>query len=154
MRTQAPCIRHVNDDAQVWADLWRLQVQLGAVPYYMFVERDTGARRYFELPLQRAHAIYRDAITQVSGLSRTARGPSMSTGPGKVEIQGITEVAGEKVFVLRFIQARDVAWVQRPFFAAYDDSATWLDQLRPAFGAPRFFFEDAYRSHHGAADLK
>jgi len=32
--------------------------------------------------------------------------------------------------------------VHRPFFAAYDEKATWLNELRPAFGEPRFFFED------------
>jgi hypothetical protein len=58
----------------------------------------------------------------------------MSAGPGKVEIQGISEVNGEKVFVLRFIQARDQDLVQRPFFAQYDESATWYDQLRPVQG--------------------
>ena len=54
---------------------------------------------------------------QVSGLSRTARGPSMSASPGKVEISGVAEVNGQKVFVLRFLQARNPQWVQRPFFA-------------------------------------
>ena len=54
----------------------------------------------------------------------------------------MTEVAGERVFVLRFIQARNPDWVQRPFFAKYDAEATWLDQLRPAFGKDKFFFED------------
>src|SRR5690606_34839537 len=104
-------------------------------PYYMFVERDTGARRYFEVPLAEAWRIYRGAMKRVSGLARTARGPSMSCHPGKVEIQGVTEVAGEKVFVLRFIQGRNPDWVQRPFFAKYDARATWLDHLEPAFGA-------------------
>ena len=141
IRTQAPVLQHINDDAEVWARMWREQVQLGMVPYYMFVERDTGARRYFELPLEKAWQIYRDAMKQVSGLARTARGPSMSAQPGKVEIQGVTEVAGEKVFVLRFIQARNPEWVQRPFFAKYDPNAAWLDQLQPAFGADKFFYE-------------
>ena len=66
----------------------------------------------------------------------------MSAHPGKVEIQGVTEIGGERVFVLRFLQARDPEWVQRPFFARYDPSATWLDQLRPAFGDDKFFFEN------------
>jgi hypothetical protein len=83
-------------------------------------------------------------MQQVSGLARTARGPSMSAGPGKVEIQGVTEVAGEKVFVLRFIQGRNPDWVQRPFFARYDPAATWLDQLQPAFGEPKWFWQDEY----------
>ena len=141
IRTQAPVLRHVNDDADVWALMWKQQVHMGMVPYYMFVERDTGARHYFELPLERAWQIYREAIQQVSGLARTARGPSMSADPGKVEIQGVTEIRGEKVFVLRFIQARNPDWVQRPFFAKYSSDATWLDHLEPAFGEERFFFD-------------
>ena len=142
IRTQAPVLRHINDDAKIWASMWRKQVRMGMVPYYMFVMRDTGARQYFELPLERAWQIYRRAIQRVSGLGRTARGPSMSAMPGKVEIQGVSEFAGEKVFVLRFLQARNPDWVQRPFFAEYDPSATWLTDLKPAFGEDRFFFEN------------
>lgn len=145
LRAQAPLVRHINDDPAVWARLWGAETALGVVPYYMFVARDTGARRYFEVPLARACEIYRTAIRQVSGLSRTVRGPSMSAGPGKVEIQGVTEISGEKVFVLRFIQARDPAWVQRPFFARFDPHAMWFDDLRPAFGEREFFFATAYR---------
>lgn len=141
IRTQAPVLRNINDRASVWASMWNDQVALGMIPYYMFVERDTGARHYFELPLERAWQIYSDAIRQVSGLARTARGPSMSAAPGKVEIQGVSEIRGEKVFVLRFIQARNPDWVQRPFFAKYDPNATWLNHLQPAFGEEKFFFE-------------
>ena len=140
IRAQSPVLRWINDDADTWADLWRSEVALGIVPYYMFVERDTGAQHYFSLPLARCWEIYRGAIRQVSGLARTARGPSMSAWPGKVEVQGVAEVAGERVFVLRMIQARDPDWVQRPFFARYDPAATWLEDLRPAF-AERFFWE-------------
>ncbi len=142
IRTQAPVLRNINDDADVWATMWREQVRLGMVPYYMFVERDTGARQYFEVPLERAWHIYRDAIQQVSGLSRTVRGPSMSSMPGKIEICGVSEIRGEKVFTLRFLQARNPDWVYRPFFAKYDPTATWLDDLQPAFGDKKFFFED------------
>ncbi len=145
IRAQGPLLNHINNDAGAWATLWRRQVQLGIIPYYMFVERDTGARRYFEVPLARAWEVYRSAMQQVSGLGRTARGPSMSADPGKVEIQGVTEIHGEKVFVLRFIQGRNPDWVQRPFFAQYDPQATWLNQLKPAFGEKEFFFEEEYR---------
>lgn len=144
IRTQAPLLNNINNDAKVWAKMWRMQVKLGLIPYYMFIERDTGAKRYFEIPLERAWHVYREAMQQVSGLARTARGPSMSAGPGKVEVQGITEIKGEKVFVLRFIQARNPDWVQQPFFAKFDDKATWLDQLKPAFGEEKFFYQDEY----------
>ena len=145
VRCQAPLIRHVNDAAETWADLWRLEHALGAIPYYMFVERDTGPKRYFEVPLARAFRIFNDAFTQVSGLARTVRGPSMSATPGKVCVDGVARVAGEDVFVLRFLQARDPAWVGRPFFAAFDPAAVWLDDLRPAFGEPEFFFAAGMR---------
>ena len=146
IRSQGPLLAHINDDPDVWARLWREQVRLGIVPYYLFVERDTGARRYFEVPLVRAWEVYREAIQQVSGLARTARGPSMSAGPGKVEIQGVTEIQGEKVFVLRFLQGRNPEWVNRPFFARFDPEATWLDQLQPALGEKQFFYQDEYET--------
>lgn len=144
IRSQGPLLNHINNDAAVWSRLWREQVKLGIIPYYMFVERDTGARQYFEVPLAKAWEIYREAMQNVSGLGRTARGPSMSADPGKVEIQGVTEIQGEKVFVLRFIQGRNPDWVQRPFFAKYDEKATWLNHLTPAFGEEKFFFEDEF----------
>ena len=146
IRTQAPLVQHINDDADVWVRMWRTQVRLGLIPYYMFVERDTGAKRYFEVPLVRAYEIYREAMQQVSGLGRTARGPSMSAGPGKVEIQSVMEFNGEKVFVLRFIQGRNPDWVQKIFFAKYDENATWFDDLVPAFGEEKFFFTDEYNA--------
>ena len=145
IRCQAPLIRKVNDNANVWAQLWRQQVQLGMVPYYMFVERNTGAKAYFEVPLARAYKVFTEAYSQVVGLCRTVRGPSMSAMPGKVVVDGITQVAGEKVFVLKLLQGRDPKWVNRVFFAKYDPRATWLSDLQPAFGEERFFFEDALR---------
>ncbi|MFI6459843.1 hypothetical protein [Streptomyces sp. NPDC050538] len=48
----------------------------------------------------------------------------MSAMPGKVCVDGLAEVAGEKVFVLPPIQARAPSLVDRPFFAAYDERAT------------------------------
>jgi KamA family protein len=146
IRSQGPLLAHINDNADDWAKLWNTQVKLGIVPYYMFVERDTGAKAYFEVPLAKAWNIYRDAMQQVSGLARTARGPSMSAGPGKVEVQGVTEINGEKVFALRFVQGRNPDWVQRPFFAKYDEKVTWLGALKPALGADKFFFEDEYQA--------
>ncbi len=150
VRCQAPLIRHVNDNAENWRDMWRTQVRLGAIPYYMFVERDTGARGYFEVPLHSAYDIFTQAYSQVTGLARTVRGPSMSCTPGKVMVEGITEVRGEKVFVLKMIQARDPAWVNRVFFARYDEKATWMDQLRPAFGESEFLFEPGLRAMNEA----
>ena len=142
IRTQAPVVRHINDSAETWAKMLQMQVSLGCIPYYMFVERQTGAKRYFEIPLVRVLEIYREAVKQVSGLARTIRGPLMSALPGKVAIDGVAEIAGEKVFVLSFLQGRDPDWCKRPFFASFNPDATWLNNLKPAFGKDKFFYEN------------
>ncbi|WFE40902.1 lysine 2,3-aminomutase [Micromonospora sp. WMMD998] len=135
IRTQAPLIAHVNDRAGDWAAMWQRSVELGMVPYYMFVERDTGARSYFSVPLERAWQVYTDAVRSVSGLARTARGPVMSAAPGKVLVDGVVRVGGADLFSLRMIQARDAAHVGRQFFARYDPAAEWFDDLRPPHGS-------------------
>jgi KamA family protein len=141
IRTQSPLVRHVNDDPRAWAELWSTCVRLGVIPYYMFVERDTGANHYFEVPLVRAHDVFQTAYRSVSGLARTVRGPSMSAFPGKVMIDGVATIGGEKVFALQLLQARNAEWVRKPFYAKFDPTATWLDDLVPAFGEEKFFFE-------------
>src|SRR5690606_11128729 len=145
IRTQSPLIKGINDDADMWAKMRRQQVNMGMIPYYMFVERDTGARHYFEVPLEKTWEIFQKAYQQVSGVCRTVRGPSMSCTPGKVQILGTTMIpvdgVKQKVFVLQMLQGRNPDWVHRPFFAKYDPEARWMDDLRPAFG-DEFFFEE------------
>ena len=141
IRTQSPLLTNINDDADMWAQMWQKQVELGCIPYYMFVVRDTGAQHYFGVSLVKAHEIFQQAIQKVSGLARTVRGPSMSATPGKVQVDGVAEINGTKVIVLRMLQGRNPEWVNRPFFAKYDENAIWLDDLKPAFEG-KFFFED------------
>lgn len=146
IRTQSPVLRHINDSPALWAEMWQKQVSLGCIPYYMFMARDTGAREYFEVPIVRAWEIFRNAYQKVSGICRTVRGPSMSCTPGKVQMLGVSEIPShdgmQKVMVLRFLQGRDPDWVARPFFAQYDPKAAWIDELKPAFGQEKFFYEE------------
>jgi len=135
LRSQAPVIRGINDDAESWVTLWKRLSRVGVVPYYMFVERDTGPQAFFSVPLERCYDIFREAYSQVSGLERTVRGPVMSETEGKVCIDGITTISGEKVFVLRYLQARKPRIVGRTFFAQFDPDATWFSDLRPALDA-------------------
>jgi L-lysine 2,3-aminomutase len=126
---QALLIRHVNDDADAGADLWRAEHAAGVAPYYQFVARDTGPRDYFAVPLARAVGIFRDAYRQLPDLARTVRGPVMSTTAGKVTLDGVEETPEGRFFMLRFLQARDSGLVGRPFRARYDAHASWLDDL-------------------------
>ena len=142
IRAQSPVLNHINADPDIWAALWKEEVRQGIVPYYFFVARNTGAQHYFSISLENAWNIFRQAYNKVSGLSRTVRGPVMSCYPGKVQVMGVTEVKGEKVFVLRAIQHRTGEHVDIPFFAAYDKNAIWFNELKPAFGEEKFFFEE------------
>jgi KamA family protein len=141
IRTQSPLAKHINDKPEIWAEMWRKQVNMNCIPYYMFIARNTGAQHYFAVSLLKAWEIFRKAYQNVSGVCRTVRGPSMSCTPGKVQILGVSEINHQKVFVLRFIQGRNPDWVARPFFAKYDENAIWMDSLKPAF-EDKFFFED------------
>jgi KamA family protein len=140
IRTQSPVLNHINASGDVWAKMWQNQVNLGLIPYYMFIARDTGAQDYFAVSLDKVINIYNEAYAHVSGICRTVRGPSMSSDPGKIHMLGVTEVKGEKVFVMRFIQGRNPEWVNRVFFAKYNPDALWLSDLEPAFGEKEFFF--------------
>jgi L-lysine 2,3-aminomutase len=135
VRCQAPLLRGVNDDPITWAELWRREVRAGAIPYYMFVERDTGARAFFEVPLARTLAIYTEATASTSGLAHTARGPVMSARPGKVLVDGVASVGGAPVFVLKLIRSREPEPEHRIELARFDPRATWLDHLE-AVGRP------------------
>ena len=154
IRSQSPLMRHINDDADTWSQMWSMQLRLGIIPYYMFVARDTGAQHHFSIPLVRAAEIYAEAARQVSGLGRTVRGPSMSCMPGKVEVTGVVKINGKRVMALRMLQGRDPDWAYRPFYAKYDPEATWLDELQPAFGEEFFFDRDSEWSRQFDARLE
>lgn len=153
LRSQAPLLARVNDSGRIWENMWRQHVKMGISPYYMFVERDTGAYRYFSVPLWRAHRIFHEAITSVSGLSRTCRGPVMSALNGKVEIMGTMNGPQGPVFILRYIQARSPHFAYTPFLAKFDRSAKWLTDLSPVNSSDAFYFSDdvwppTYKQEH------
>ncbi|RNA64876.1 lysine 2,3-aminomutase [Prosthecochloris sp. ZM_2] len=142
IRSQSPIVRHVNDQAETWEAMWQKQLYMGIIPYYMFLERDTGPKKYFEVPLHEALDIFNNAYRKMSGLGRTVRGPSMSCSPGKIIVEDIAEIHGEKVYVLKFTQGRNPEWTNQLFFAEYNENASWIDDLTPAFGHEQFFFEE------------
>jgi len=142
IRSQSPILDHINADQEVWARMWQEQVNMNIIPYYMFIARETGAQKFFAVPLYKTLRIFRQAYSKMSGIGRTVRGPVMSANPGKVHIVGTTEVKGKKMFVLNFIQGRKNEWVGKPYFAKFDDQALWLNDLKPAFGFEEFFFKD------------
>jgi L-lysine 2,3-aminomutase len=132
IRTQAPVLKHINNRWEDWARMWKTQVQLGMIPYYMFIERETGPFNYFSWPIADVYRMYQKAIRHTGSFAKTVTGPVMSASKGKVQILGIVDLPGdgEKCFVMQYIRHRDYRETFKPFLMAYDENATWVDQLK------------------------
>ncbi|KUJ19570.1 uncharacterized protein LY89DRAFT_780489 [Mollisia scopiformis] len=72
----------------------------------MSIERDSGARHYFSVPLLKAYKIFNTAYSKIGGVARTVRGPSMTTLGGKLGIAGTPTINGEPVFALKFFSTQ------------------------------------------------
>lgn len=131
IRTQAPVLKHINNDSAAWAKMWKLQVKLGMIPYYMFIERETGPYDYFQIPLAEVYKIYQKAIMESGSFAKTITGPVMSASKGKAHIMGIIDnpVDGNRYFMMQYVRHRDYKKTYQPFFMEYDEHATWIDQL-------------------------
>lgn len=108
LRTQSPIVNHINARTGAWEELWRTATKLGVMPYYAFIERDTGFHKYFRVPLHEAYEITRMAMREANGTEATARAPVMSTFAGKVEILGVSQgdVFRGRRYLLRYTQVR------------------------------------------------
>jgi len=133
IRTQAPLLRTINDEGRIWSDLWKKQVSLGMIPYYMFVERQTGPYDYFSIPLARVYSIYQDAVRHSASFAKTVTAPVMSARQGKVQILGTMDnpQEDEKYFILQYVRHRDYTKTFKPFLMHHDTTSTWVDQLEP-----------------------
>jgi KamA family protein len=133
IRTQSPLLNNINASADVWAKMWDKHVSMGMIPYYLFIERETGPYQYFQVPLAKAYEIYTEAIRKTSSLAKTVTALSMSDVMGKVQIMGVQEnpLNEEKYFIMQYIRHRDHKQTYKPFLLHYDENATWIDQLKP-----------------------
>jgi L-lysine 2,3-aminomutase len=131
IRTQSPIIKHINNNSDDWARMWKTQVKLGMIPYYMFVERETGPFDYFSVPLIEVYRIFESAIKKSGSFAKTVTGPVMSADKGKVQILGIIKnpADGKRYFVLQYVRHRDHRMTFAPFLMHYNPDATWVDQL-------------------------
>jgi KamA family protein len=138
IRTQAPLLRTINNKSEIWTEMWERQVQLGLIPYYMFLPRDTGAQQYFAEDLKTALNIYRNAIQKVSGLSRTAKGPVMSVTDGKVELLDVVD----DVYYLRYLQHRNPNLAYKVFRGReMMDNPKWFTDLTAIDEDEQLYFE-------------
>ncbi|MEU9018617.1 lysine 2,3-aminomutase [Actinomadura sp. NPDC048394] len=136
IRTRGPLMAGINDSVQDWTRLWRRQLRLGMIPFLMTLEDHSGPTERLAVPLGRARELFQQSYAQVSGLARTVRGPAMTTASTVIYVDGITEIQGEKVFMLRFASTDDRDLFAQPFFARYDPDAVAPTALEPIAGLP------------------
>ena len=105
IRTQGPIVKGVNDRSEIWSDLWKQQVSMGLIPYYMFIEADHHPSSCFRIPMAEALQIFQDAQKTTSSLARTVRGPVFMYDLHRILLDGVAQINGEKFFVLKSLQS-------------------------------------------------
>ncbi|AXT56700.1 hypothetical protein J8L88_07660 [Aquimarina sp. MMG015] len=105
IRCQGPLVNGINDTAKDWSNLWTKQIELGLIPFYMLMEADHNKESCFRIPLAEAYTIFNEAQKLSSGMARTVRGPVFVNDIHRILLDGITELNGEKYFVLKSLQS-------------------------------------------------
>jgi hypothetical protein len=65
----------------------------------------------------------------------------MTSSSGKISLLGTAEINGEKVFALKFNEGRNMDWMDRVYFAKYDEQENTIEKLKP-FDSDKHFYED------------
>lgn len=152
LKSQSPIMRHISlfttpdgkvdveRSARNWIDLGHILGMLNIGFHSMYCARSTGEYHYFNAPLADIDRIFSRIYRELPSVSRPSRYITQTSSAGKISLLGTAEIAGEKVFALKFNEGRNMEWMDRVFFARYDEETTAIDRLKP-FGAEKFFFE-------------
>lgn len=142
----------IERSAQHWIDLGHILAMLSVGFHSMYGARPTGEHHYFAAPLADIDKVFARIYRELPSISRPSRYITQTSSAGKISLLGTAEINGEKVFVLKFNEGRNMHWMDRVFFARYDEHETVTERLRP-YGADRFFYEQELieieeRLHH------
>ncbi len=156
VRSQSPIMNHVSlfmdekgevdveRSARNWIDLAHILAALSVRFHSMYCARHTGEHHYFAAPLAAIEQVSNLIYRSLASLHRPSRYITMTTSAGKASILGTAEVNGEKLFALKFNEARNMAWMDKVFLAKFDPKESRVDRLVP-FDTPEFFFEKELR---------
>lgn len=152
LKSQSPIMNHVSlyskkngevdidKSAQNWIDLGNILAILGIGFHSMYCARPTGEHHYFSAPLADITKIFSKVYRTLASINRPSRHITMTSSAGKTSLLGTTEINGKKVFALKFNEARNMEWIDRVYFADYDEKETTIEKLKP-FGAEKYFYE-------------
>jgi L-lysine 2,3-aminomutase len=153
IKSQSPIMNHislfrnengevdVDKSAQNWIDLGNVLAMLGIGFHSMYCARPTGEHHYFTAPLADISKIFAKVFRSLASINRPSRHITMTSSAGKTSLMGTTHINGEKVFALKFNEARNMEWMDSVYFAKYDEQENTIEKLKP-YGADKYFYED------------
>ncbi len=153
IKSQSPIMNHISlfqdDDgkidvdrsAQNWIDLGNLLAMLGVGFHSMYCARPTGEHHYFTQPLAEIEKVFSKVYRSLPSINRPSRYITMTSSAGKISLLGTMELHGEKLFALKFNEARNMEWMDKVYLAKYDEEENTIANLKP-YGTDKHFFED------------
>lgn len=153
VRSQSPVMNHISlymDDngnvdvdktAQNWIDLGNIFMMMGVTFHSMYCARPTGEHDYFTSPLAEMDKIFTKVYQTLPSVGRPTRFITMTSSAGKTSLLGVTTVNGEKAFVLKFNESRNMDWMDTVFLAKYDEKENTIEKLIP-FDSDKHFYEE------------
>lgn len=153
LKSQSPIMNHISlftdetgivdidRSAQNWIDLGNILAMLGVGFHSMYCARPTGEHHYFTAPLAAIDKIFTKVFISLASINRPSRYITMTSSAGKISLLGTTVVNGEKVFVLKFNEGRNMEWLDGVYLAEYDEFENTIEKLKP-YKASKHFYED------------
>lgn len=153
IKSQSPIMNHISmfmdangkvdveKSAQNWIDLGNILAVLGIGFHSMYCARPTGEHHYFTAPLADITKVFSKIYKELSSINRPSRYITMTSSAGKISLLGTAEINGEKVFALKFNEGRNMDWMDRVYFARYDETENTIEKLKP-FEGNKHFYED------------
>jgi lysine 2,3-aminomutase len=153
LKSQSPIMRHISlfanengevdveRSAQNWIDLGNILAMLGVGFHSMYFARPTGEHHYFTTPLADIEKVFTRVYRDLPSINRPSRFITMTSSAGKISLLGVTTIKGEKVFVLKVNEGRNMDWIDRVYLAKYDEKENTIAHLKPYEGE-KHFYED------------
>ncbi len=153
IKSQSPIMNHISlftdengkvdidRSAQNWIDLGNILAMVGVGFHSMYCARPTGEHHYFTAPLADISNIFNKIYKELASINRPSRYITMTSSSGKISLLGTAEINGETVFALKFNEGRNMDWMDRVYFAKYDELENTIEKLRPYQGS-KHFYED------------
>ncbi|MFN3872796.1 MAG: hypothetical protein ACK4R9_07330 [Ignavibacterium sp.] len=153
VKSQSPIMTHISlfldengnydidRSAQNWIDLGNIFAMLGIGFHSMYCARPTGEHHYFTAPLKIIDKVFSKVYKTLASINRPSRYITMTSSAGKISLLGTTEIDGEKVFVLKFNEGRNMDWMDTVYLAKFDPKENTIANLKP-FRGDKHFYED------------